>query len=109
MRVAELTTSVFARIDRMSPYEIRVAAIKYLAEHPEDDDEPVTEEWWIDRMPENCQLKLTFSNNGQPWSSHIVHKLSSQCIAIKAQETRGDVRRLCAALGIELTKKEQPC
>lgn len=72
----------------------------YLTEHLLDDDEPVTEEWLetigfdhgyldADYWVIECR-KLALRLNSYP---------------VKENPTRGDVRRLCKALGIELKEK----
>ena len=92
-------------------------AESYLAEHPADDAEPVTEEWLLSVgfkraeddpvilvLPstdtgramtyvtiEPCELRLEADDGGSIWIG---------------ERTRGDVRRLCTALGIELKAGE---
>ena len=73
----------------------------YAAEHPPDDDEPLTEEWFrsvgaVDiKWPTGLAIIITstmylyLSINGALLSGHLQ----------KRYRTRGEVRRLCAALG----------
>ena len=81
----------------------------YLAEHPADDGEPVTEEWllgvgFIQGKSKNSRLifldyftiddLLSGECSVCGWADHVT--LRSTC------KTRGDVRRLCTALCIPL-------
>jgi len=87
----------------------------YLAEHPADDEEPISEEWLH-------SVGFEDDRAGTPTAGalHIRHaplpKMDSDeeypahaCVRsfpIPVPKTRGDVRRLCRALGIAL--KETP-
>ena len=91
------------------------AAEKYLAEHPADDDEPVTVEWL-----ESVGFRKTSSTDealGGP--SHHINYVTKwvafgpgisewyvteygNSVFLPTPKTRRDVRRLCKALGIEL-------
>jgi len=87
-------------------------ARKQLAD-PTDDEEPVTASW-LD------SLKELRSNGHSVWSTvscfqvvdmcqrsgdhKIVPRLRADRYVIKWEPTRGDVRRLCRSLGIEVTK-----
>lgn len=91
---------------------------KVLAEHLVDDDEPFTEEWlesvgfrysandcWlqIGNDDEDCVVEFLLDDAAATGICHCMI-LESDCgHHIK---TRGDVRRLCAALGIELKENE---
>lgn len=85
----------------------------YLAEHPADEDEPVTEEW----------LRAIGFNDDKEFPGYVI--LLTECGYIECigfdggvewmlfgnelnpgPQTRGQVRLLCRALGIEL--KEHP-
>lgn len=91
-----------------------------LAEHPADDAEPVTEEWmrsvgfekhdalwqWSKsnglKMPSRLVYWPGYRGDGTQW--HIDGGPRAKDIYdIPEQPTRGDVRRLCVALGIPLT------
>lgn len=86
----------------------------YLAEHPADDALPIDELWLrgVGFKPRGIEGDLWL------WPLHWRH-FSGEVVLQPAQleiwhgvlrghpKTRGDLRRLCAALGINL--KEQPC
>lgn len=90
----------------------RDVAVAYLAEHPADENEPVTEEWLrAVGFGDNgynyagCHLRLggleyaTGDTNGfSPWFYCGV------LITDGGLKTRGHVRRLCNCLGIPLTE-----
>jgi hypothetical protein len=80
----------------------------YLAEHPADDDEPVTEEW-LDEMF-GTYLR-------QFWEWSVIYgvriakdpdgfKLLTGYQVARTGLARGDVRRLCSALGIPLSESQ---
>lgn len=78
-----------------------------LREHPADDDEPVTEEWLISLRwaPEGYAaftcLVLRHERHVLEWFTEDESLwLNERCV--HDNPTRGDVRRLCAALGVEL-------
>ena len=90
--------------------QVLSAASKYLAEHPADDAEPVTPEWLVS-VGLNNELHLggtfyvqVFADGGvslnctnlDTWYGWYEELDLPKC------KTRRDVRRLCAALGIEL-------
>lgn len=94
-------------------------AAAYLAEHPADDGDAVTEEWlWA--VGFDKQGLLWFGGGrlylGAKWDGGT-HSAEIQVgegrgyygcdhtIDLPKPQTRGDVRRLAAALGIELTKE----
>lgn len=90
-------------------YELAAA---WLAEHPPDDDDPVTVEWLRD-ISHSSAYPATISLdglNGKRWlmlfveSVCIYHPSSNGgCIIlydIAPVKNRGDVRRLCRALGV---------
>lgn len=89
----------------------------YLAEHQSEDDEPVTESWLSSigfRVCEHCLLAdscgvgpiytLELDLNGGCDGATIWQ--GDFCISILMPETRGAVRRLCAALGVELKEQQ---
>lgn len=75
----------------------------YLAEHPADDDKPITEEWIIKvygRQEYWPTIWLGANVNivdGSAWCNG-----RNLCDA----RTRGDVRRICALIGIELKESK---
>jgi hypothetical protein len=78
--------------------DAKLVAAAYLVEHPADDDELINSTW-IESV--GLQFDLTdhpyaYCHNGQ-WQ--IWWSLS---LWLRDVNTRGDVRRLCAALGIEM-------
>ena len=95
----------------------------YLAEHPTDDEEPVTESWLEScggNVCHGCEdepgsvefgksrtlsLVLSQYDDMEFWRVFLEHP-SSKAFAMHDQlpdvNTRGNVRRLCAALGITL-------
>lgn len=96
--------------------DMETLANAYLAEHPADDDEPVTEEWW-DNTLGGRHVCIQYSNFGLWLDTRYGNvkvelyaesaALDSDCfvLTLLVKPTRGDVRRLCRALGIE--PKEQ--
>lgn len=81
----------------------RLIAKAYLAEHPADNDEPITDSWL---------RKIGFQDmeTGLESQDHVVIVNAwgmdfTVCNGKPKPETRGDVRRLAKALGLEL--KEQ--
>lgn len=95
----------------MEPYELASA---YLAEHPADDDCPVTQEWlesvgWKKQMSRQGQWRSAVSkwDAALQWYSHdrsleIIDVTDESSIVIGDRNTRGSVRRLASELGIEL-------
>jgi hypothetical protein len=76
-------------------YAVKLARA-YLAEHPED-DEPVAE-WWSQRIGETSHIvKWSPVQLWIEFDDQLPH-------VVKDNPTRGDVRRLLAALGIEVRK-----
>lgn len=88
------------------------------AEHPSDDDEPISEEWlltvggehgydglMIDFFGPDDITMSVFLPDGANDTCHVGMGRKSNGVPLDHIKTRGDVRRLCAALGIEL--KEQ--
>ena len=86
----------------------------YLAEHPADDDEAIRPSWLVD-LP--CTIRATKDVVwASPWSENsldervrivftgtwVIQGEGMTVVRIPAQKTRGDVRRLCAALGVPL-------
>ena len=76
-----------------------------LAEHPADDDEPVTEDWLL-----SVGHHHRVSEDSTRWTPNSV-RLGPTVFSIETDmgygvdipvKTRGDVRHLCAGLGIEL-------
>lgn len=80
-----------------------------LADHPADDGEPVTREWVKSVLPTRT-LSITFTNpDGDEmllgiipvWTTNTEWKAWLDGLPICRVPTRGHVRRLLAALGIE--------
>lgn len=100
--------------------DMRLLARAYLAEHPADDAEPVTAEWlrsvgFCREMQPASSNNLTIrhgsaivtrwmnSDNVPRWSVRMYADETPDWVPPCIQpKTRGDVRRLCKALGIEL-------
>lgn len=94
-------------------YEIdhRSLAGAYFAEHPADDAEPVTDDWLKSvgfTIRGQCYGELACPPGETRWSLELdqfgalpvasnEHPFRNYC------KTRGEIRRLCSALGIELT------
>lgn len=79
---------------QMEDWEIIAAA--YLADHPADDDVLVTNEW-IGGFGHMESLRLWQNELGWNWSWR-----GGYCGVLDSVKTRGDVRKLCRSLGIEL-------
>jgi hypothetical protein len=81
------------------PLDVAVGVCRaWLAEHPADDGEPVTEEWaeavapggYVDVMTGNCGVVVEV----RPWALRVNgHR-------VVEDPTRGHVRRLLTALGV---------
>jgi len=77
------------------------AYVAYLAEHPADDDEPIDEAWFdsfsVPEWPHGTTCKTIA---GHVWidDTNTVYLEATPLPHIK---TRGDVRRLLAALGVK--------
>ena len=109
------------------PLEVQFARA-WLVAHPADSDEPITEAWlracgfkdyaepskycssylslWLERKEHNAAIlavhwALPSNRDGHYWSAN-----SFSLYKAAYPKTRGDVRRLCAALGVTL--KESP-
>lgn len=99
--------------------DLAILAEAYCGEHPADENEPVTEEWLrsvgFKHGPENCEIAPGYEFVIQPphccndlalWHGygdvfirggrHVFFSIARNV------NTRGRVRRLCAALGISL-------
>ena len=88
-----------------------------LAEHPADDDEPVTVEWLDALFTRSCKTHSHPNWRASGESRHgfrfvfhdsVLHVgvIFNGTTGIATCKTRGDVRRLCRALGIELKQPE---
>lgn len=88
----------------------------YLTEHPADDNEPVTQDWlrsihakyngtqnnskvWIIQFPPSSRY-FRFDFDGDGWGMDIVDISSDQSMTVLVDRSRGDVRRLWRAMGI---------
>lgn len=82
--------------------EAFLLANAYVAEHPADDDEPITVEWLCVMGWELTDTRLELG----PLSWHgFDNTMRIDCDILTSLPhitTRGDVRRLCKVLGIEL-------
>lgn len=65
-------------------------------DHPADDSEPVTEEWLSSVL-----------GTGASRAAHVLAVLDKYCAIGFLGRTRGDVRRLCATLGIDLEQENR--
>lgn len=90
--------NAFRRLDTQT------LADAFLAEHPADDDEPDTEEWlrgvgFTDCKNDGLRLSILarYPNLGMPF-----WEVCGTVIRLAQPKTRGQLRRLCAALGISL-------
>jgi hypothetical protein len=93
--------------------DIFILAESYLAEHPADDCEPITEEWLRSvgfsdgATGESLWLRCKDSQLGHLRHTAMALDLitgnwTANGLGCKECKTRGDVRRLAAALGIAL-------
>jgi len=103
---------------------LRVSDIETLLDsYPPDSDEPIDEEWLrqvgfkpnglylsmllpaVEKAGSVVELTLTPDSESQDWSPSLLQDWDDHVtINSKAFKTRGDVRQLCRALGIELTE-----
>ena len=81
--------------------DLFVLAQAYIAEHPADDDEPVTDEWLDSVFGTDDSLCTEWHDE---WGEKITWLDKFGLVSIPMPKTRGDVRRLCRALGIELNE-----
>lgn len=87
-------------------------AYTYLAEHPADDGEVLDQKWVFStfRITINgAELAERFSlkRSRKGWGVYIINEINEYGEVMDDRllvytKTRGDVRRLCAALGVEL-------
>ncbi len=93
----------------------------YLLEHPQDDEEPVTEEWlvsvgakktgmggkcafWLDEKGRDRCMVVEIGKGSSVVLLILIdgEKGKQPFYLLPETKTRGDVRRLCKALGVEL-------
>lgn len=98
--------------------DLRVVADLYLAEHRADDCESVTEDWLrsVGAVHDEHPIKWTFQRKDamdiglwhvyDGWKAMLLHTEHWSSCIVRGIKTRGDVRRLCAALNIPLTEQE---
>lgn len=94
----------YRMLENCATRDLKLLAAAYLAEHPADDDEPVDMDWFnsvgfaieIDLFA--VRGILSFFRNSKGWNVTVVNSVPVN----RGDMTRGDVRRLCAALGVEL-------
>ena len=84
----------------LSSAGMRLLADEYIADHPADDDETVTAEWLDVLGFEYGNLSGLYIRNPR-WSRYET-PTNFFTKVVPHPKTRGDVRRLCRALGIEL-------
>lgn len=90
----------------------------YLAEHPADDDEPITEEWIATTSLYKCLSGTNYhlgcgEGSGMCLFWYLVEDFGKgpgwyleECPLPIQPKTRGDLRRLCAVINIDLRKRE---
>ena len=78
----------------------------YLAEHPADDATPIDADFIRAVCPVCATSQIGTRGNIGPFTLHATlgHASIECCQTVKHNATRGDVRRLCRALGIEITE-----
>lgn len=83
-----------------------ILAEAYLAEHPADDDEPLSQEW-LSSVSRGVFGKVAFVSYELLDDASVWRMLGDDrgWYLFTSVKTRGDVRRLCRALGIELKGK----
>ena len=76
-------------------------ALAWLADHPQDDEEPITEDW----------LNATFGHDDlgveqhDDWGEAITWLDDIGHMSVPMPRTRGDLRRLCESLGVKIEGK----
>lgn len=88
---------------------VMALAREYLAEHCVDDGEPVTDEWLLTTGWRRCvvlkAITITLPHGGElvRWDhdGRVTGGIDSEW-CLPTPMTRGDVRRLCKALGVEV-------
>jgi len=93
--------------------DIAILTDMALREHPADDDEPITDEWWLETFNAiyveltddfmlylNAEGKVILHAEGT-----LEHDDNVYWMDLTHVKTRGDVRRLCAVLGIGIEAK----
>lgn len=74
----------------------------WLREHPEDDGEPIQEARWIWRVVEAGNVRYRFLKTRQKKPGLMLCRRDAHTdTPIKWVKTRGELRRLLAALGVE--------
>ncbi len=89
-------------------HDVKLTSNAYLAEHRADDGEYTTEEWLdsvLDR--ERMDDDITYWTPGRGICIHLDGGVYIQNEEYGPAKTRGDVRNLCRALGIELEETER--
>ena len=114
MRWAKRHEGVYDHIENawQSVVDSDILATAWLAEHPEDDEEPITVEWIIVIWPEyrdgieawiiqEPKVKLVYCGGGD-WSIYL---MTTNCDGLNDAEhirdvsSRGDVRAFCRGMG----------
>lgn len=95
---------------------IKVADLA-LAEHPADDDDTGVIPWlksvgivktdhpskWTAHREDALSIGLWFVEDG--WKAMLLHSENAASCIVRGLKTRGDLRRLCRALGVELKEE----
>ena len=77
----------------------------YLSEHPADDGEPITKEWFRSAsITSNNWMHGDGIDIYQDSLGRISVCLVDECQVLPHVKTRGDVRRLCKALSVSLVR-----
>lgn len=95
-----ILTTATAMLGAETLNALKVVARHDLAEHPADDDDPVTEEWI-----KSLGIEYRPIYRGEEFIGDVVYEYGASpgdfCCIPLIKRTRGDVRRLLSALGIE--------
>lgn len=98
-------------------YDEHTLAQSYLAEHPEDESDPVTERWiqsiGFKEDDEPMQPARSLWHIGElmyrpHYFGDFMPRWQFGPSTVPNQNTRGDVRRLMSALGIDLKSQPEP-
>lgn len=88
--------------------DVAAVARAYLTEHPADDDEPLSAAWLDKCLPRSKDVGFSGEVLWQfgPFDTLSMYPEREDVARVFAREirTRGQLRRLCAALGVPLTE-----
>lgn len=97
------------RFDRGLFLEALTFVSIYLAEHPADDGETITREWFRSVSPtSNNWIHGDGVDIYQDSLGAVSLCLVEECQVLPHIKTRGDVRRLCRSLGVEVRNDRRP-